>query len=115
MAEFKPAFPYSTAIELLIPTYSSVKGTKIKTYPTKGIRLNCSFKTYGGTDTDVNGVLSVIDTANVETWYRPDIKTECRIKVLQTGGIYEVMNTPENIDLRNQFVKFKVQAVKGGA
>lgn len=115
MAEFKPAFPYSTAIELLIPTYSSVKGTKVKTYPANGIRLNCSFKTYGGTDTDVNGVLSVIDTANVETWYRPDIKTECRIKVLQTGGIYEVMNTPENIDLRNQFVKFKVQAVKGGA
>ena len=115
MAEFKPAFPYSTAIELLIPTYSMVKGQKVKTYPAKGIRLNCSFKTYGGTETEVNGVLSVIDTANVETWYRPDIQTQCRIKVLQTGGIYEIMNTPENIDLRNQFVKFKVQAVKGGA
>lgn len=115
MADFKPAFPYSTAIELLIPTYSKVKGTDVKTYPATGIRLNCSFKTYGGSETEVNGVLSVIDTANVETWYRPDIKTECRIKVLQTGGIYEVMNTPENIDMRNQFVKFKVRAVKGGA
>ena len=115
MADFKPAFPYSTAIELLIPTYTTVKGNKVKTYPTQGIRLNCSFKTYGGTETNVNGVMSVVDTANVETWYRPDIKTECRIKVLQTGGIYEVMIPPENIDMRNQFVKFKVQAVKGGA
>ena len=115
MADFKPSFPYSTAIELLIPTYSLVKGTNVKTYPAKGIRLNCSFKTYGGTETNVNGVYSVIDTAVVETWYRPDIKTECRIKVLQTGNVYEVMIPPENVELRNQFVRFKVQAVKGGA
>lgn len=115
MADFKPAFPYSTAIELLIPSYSTVKGQRVKTYPAQGIRLNCSFKTYGGTESVVNGVLSVIDTANVETWYRPDIQTQCRIKVLQTGGVYEIINTPENIDMRNQFVKFRVQAVKGGA
>ena len=56
-----------------------------------------------------------IDTANVETWYRSDIQTQCRIKVLQTGQIYEIINVPENIDMRNQFVKFRVQAVKGGA
>lgn len=115
MADFKPAFPYSTAIELLIPSYSTVKGQRVKTYPAQGIRLNCSFKTYGGTESVVNGVLSVIDTANVETWYRPDIQTQCRIKVLQTGGVYEIINTPENIDMRNQFMKFRVQAVKGGA
>lgn len=115
MADFKPAFPYSTAIELLIPTYETVKGTKVKTYPEEGIRLNCSFKTYGGTESVVNGVLSVIDTAMIETWYRPDIKTECRIRVLQTDGLYEVITPPENIDMRNQFVKFRVQAVKGGA
>lgn len=115
MADFKPAFPYSTAIELLIPTYSTVKGNKVKSYSVQGIRLNCSFKTYGGTETSVNGVLSVVDTAIVETWYRPDIKTDCRIKVLQTGNVYEVMIPPENIDMRNQFVKLKVQAVKGGA
>lgn len=115
MADFKPAFPYSTAIELYIPTYNTVKGQRVKSYPVQGIRLNCSFKTYGGTESVVNGVLSVIDTAIIETWYRPDIKTECRIKVLQTGGLYEVITPPENIDMRNQFVKLRVQAVKGGA
>ena len=115
MADFKPAFPYTTAIEMFIPTYNTVKGQRVKTYPATGIRLNCSFKTYGGTESVVNGILSVIDTAIIETWYRPDIQTQCRIKVLQTGEIYEVITPPENIDMRNQFVKFRVQAIKGGA
>ena len=115
MADFKPRFPYSTAIKLLIPTYTTSKGVSVKSYPQTGIRLNCSFKTYGGTETTVNGLYSVIDTADVETWYRPDIKADCRIKVLSTGEEYEIIDKPENIDMRNQFVRFKVRAVEGGA
>lgn len=112
---YTPNFPYTTAIELLIPTYTTQKGVPIKTFPDNGIRLNCSFKTYGGTETTVNDVYSLINTANIETWYRPDIKADCRIKVLSTGAIYEIINAPENIDMRNQFCKFKVRAVEGGA
>lgn len=112
---FTPSFPYATPIELLIPTYTSKKGVPVKAFPTNGIPLNCSFKTYGGTESTENDLYSVIDTAVIETWYRPDIKADCRIKVLQTGTIYEVISPPENINMRNQFVKFKVQAVKGGA
>lgn len=115
MVNFKPSFPYSTPIELLIPIYTRKKGVPIKSFPTEGIRLNCSFKTYGGTETTNNDLYSIIDTANIETWYRPDITSECRIKVVQTGVIYEIINVPENINMRNQFVKFKVQAVRGGA
>lgn len=115
MANFKPAFPYSTAAELLIPTYTPVKGIRVKVYPTTGIRINCSFKTYGGTETTVNDVYSVVDTANVETWYRPDIKPDCRIKVIETGDIYEIIGKPENIDMRNQFIKFKARGIEGDA
>ena len=115
MRTFKPSFPYSTPIQLLIPTYSTKKGVPVKAFPEKGIDLNCSFKTYGGTETTVNDVYSLEDTANVETWYRPDIKADCRIKVMATGQVYEIINTPENIDMRNQFCKFKVRAVRGGA
>ena len=110
---FKPSFPYSTAAELLIPTYTTSKGVPKKTFPSKGIAINCSFKTYGGTESAVNEVYAVIDTANVETWYRPDIKADCRLKVLATGKVYEVIGAPENIDLRNQFCRFKVRAVEG--
>lgn len=115
MKTYKPSFPYSTAIELLIPTYLTKKGVRVKEFPEEGIKLNCSFKTYGGTETTVNDVYSLEDTAQVETWYRPDIKADCRIKVISSGQIYEIMNTPENIDMRSQFCKFKVRAVRGGA
>ena len=115
MKTYKPNFPYSTAIELLIPTYDTKKGTKVKVWPEKGIRLNCSFKTYGGTETTINNVYALEDTANVETWYRPDLKANCRLKVLSTGRLYEIINTPENIDMRNQFCRFKVRAIRGDA
>lgn len=115
MAEFKPALPYTTPIELLAPTYTTVKGVRTKVYFETGTRLDCSFKTYGGTERNENDLYSVIDTANIETWYRPDIKSDCRIKVLSTGVVYEVLGEPENINMRNQFCKFKVQRVKGKA
>lgn len=115
MKDFKPSFPYSTAIELLIPTYSKNKGVTSKSFPNKGIQLNCSWKTYGGTETTNNEVYTIVDTANVETWFRPDIKSDCRVKLLATGDVYEILGKPENINMRNQFIKFKVRAVQGGA
>lgn len=117
MANFKPSMPYSTPILLYIPTKTIKKGVEVKTWPSdeNAIRLNCSFKTYGGTDLNVNGILSVTDTAYIETWYRPDIKSDCRFKVISTGAIYEVLGSPENIEMRNQFIKIKVKTVEGGA
>ena len=115
MADFKPSFPFDTAIHLLIPTITKVKGVNKKTYPATGELLNCSWKTYGGTEKITNDVLTVIDTALVETWFRPDIKADCRVVLLATGEVYEIIGKPENIDMRNQFVKFKVRAVEGGA
>ena len=115
MADYKPSFPFDTAIELLIPVYTSVKGVQVKTFPDSGINLHCSFKTYGGTEITTNGLYTVIDTAIVETWYRPDIKSDCRIKLLLTGQVYEIIGKPENVNQRNQFIKFKVRAVEGGA
>ena len=57
----------------------------------------------------------VEDTANIECWYRPDIKSDCRVGLLSTGAIYDIINEPENIDMRNQFLKFKVLRYKGGS
>lgn len=115
MARFKPAFPYSTPVYLFTPTYTTTKGTTYKTYVSTGELIYCSWKTYGGTETTVNDVFSVVDTANVETWYRPDIQSDCRLQVIATGDFYEILGKPENVDMRNQFMKFKVQAVEGGA
>lgn len=108
---YRPSEPYSTPVELFNPTYETVKGVTKKVYELVDI-INCSFKTYGGTETTVNDQITVVDTANVETWYRPDITSASQIKL--GSKVYEVMGDPENIEQRNQFLKFKVRGVKGG-
>lgn len=117
MKSYKPSTPFDAALVLLIPTYSESYGVPNKTFPdvAGGILFYGSFKTYGGTERDVNGIYSVENTAVIETWYRPDIKSNCRIAVPQTGEVYEILGEPENINLRNQYLKFKVIQVKGGA
>lgn len=117
MARYRPTNPFDTPLRLLVPTYTFVSGVRKKTFPAveSGDLFFGSFKTYGGTERDVNGIYSIEDTAVIETWYRPDITSGCRIAIAGTGIVYEVLNEPENIEMRNQFLKFKVSRVKGGA
>lgn len=80
-----------------------------------GILFYGSFKTFGGTEREVDGAYSVENTATVETWFRPDIRSNCRIGIPATGAVYDILGEPENINMRNQFLKFKLIEVKGGA
>ena len=118
MSNYRPSEPFTVPVYLLIPSYKTVKGVLTKVYPKpeEGELIYCSFKTYGGTETANNGLISVEDTANIETWYRPNIKADCRICLAQdVSAVYEVMGQPENINMRNQYTKFKVRAIGGGA
>ena len=109
---YRPSEPYCTPVELFNPTYETVKGVTKKVYPDTGEVIFCSFKTYGGTETTINDVITLVDTANVETWFRPDITSSSLIKL--GNKTYELMGEPENIEQRNQFLKFKVRGVRGG-
>lgn len=111
---FRTNKTYTTPMMLFVPTYEKEKGVAIKKYPDRGQVVFCSFKTYGGTETTVNGVYSIEDTATIETWYRPDINSGCRLTSVG-GAIYEIINEPENVEMRNQTLIFKVRRVKGGA
>jgi hypothetical protein len=116
MGDYRPSLPFTVPAYIFIPTKEIVKGVTVKSYPAEGVLIYCSFKTYGGTEQNKDGVYSVIDTANVETWFRPDIKADCRFKLAEyPDKVYEIMGEPENINMRNQFMKFKVKAVAGGA
>lgn len=115
MSSYKPSGPFVTPVILLKPEYMTVKGVRKKVFPDNGPILWCSFKTYGGTEKNVNDVYTIEDTANIETWFRPDIKGDCQIKLAYADAVYEIMNEPENIDMRNQYCKFKVRRIKGGA
>ena len=54
----------------------------------------------------------MVDTANVETFYRPDITVASMIRLGNKD--YEVMGVPEDIEQRHQILKFKVRGVRGG-
>lgn len=115
MRNYKPSEPFTTPIKLLTPTYETIKGVQKKIYPKDGELLWCSFKTFGGTERNVNDVYSIEDTANIETFYRPDIKSDCRIMLAESGAAYEIINEPEDINQRHKYCKFKVRRIKGGA
>lgn len=113
MANYRPNIPFYVPMFLFIPAIKIIKGTTKKIYPESGILIYCSFRTFGGTENKSNEVLVVEDTAIVETWYRPDIKSDCVLKN-ESGDSYEILGTPENINMRNQIVKFKIRKISGG-
>lgn len=101
-----------TPAELLVPTYSEYNGVAKKTYPENGELIFVNFKSKGGTETVVNGVYSVLETAEIVTWYREDIKSDCVIKI--GSDKYEIKGNPEDIELRHQFLIVKVERIGGG-
>ena len=74
-----------------------------------------SFRTFGGAENVENGVYTLIDTGTIDTWYRPDIKADCRIYICETEQVYEIISDPEDIDMRHQYLQFKVRKVGGKA
>jgi len=112
---YRPNVAFTTPIMILKPVYTSSHGVVKKTFAESGDIINCSFKTYGGSESTNNNVYTIIDTAVIETWFNPEITSDCRIKNILENKIYEVLGSIENIDMRNQFARFKVRAVLGGA
>lgn len=114
MANYRPKAPFTVPMFLFIPEIVTVKGSPKKKYPATGELFYCSFRTFGGTEIVSNDVLTIEDTATIETWYRPDIKADCIVKN-ENGDSYEILGTPENINMRNQILKFKIRKISGGA
>lgn len=111
----KPQSPFSVPFKISTPTLTTVKGVPTKTYTEGETIYFGTFKTFGGTESVKDGLYSVIDTATLETWYTPVLKADCRVNLLESGELYEVVGTPEDIQKRHQYMKARLQAVKGGA
>lgn len=129
MSDYRLEIKNPIPLILLVPkSVSKIKGVNQKQYPTVEEALSVkdknskpinlffgSFKTYGGTEKTINGIYSIEDTANIETWYRPDIISNCRIVRASDNAVFDIINEPEDINQRHQFLKFKVRRVKVGA
>ena len=112
MANYKPSLPFNVPAFLLKPTRITVKGVTKKIFTDEEELFFCSFRTFGGTEKQVNDMTAVENTAVIETWYEPKFTSDCN--VLVNGVEYEIISPPENINMQNQYVVFKVRALKGG-
>jgi hypothetical protein len=113
---YRPKDPFDVAMKLLIPTETKVKGVVKKTFPDPESVTDVffgSFKTYGGTENFSNDVYTIFDTAIIETWFDPNIKADCQIYICETGESYQIISKPENINMRHQFLKIKVEKIGG--
>lgn len=119
---YKIKEPYTSTMYIRKPVTIKVKGVPEKTYTpcASSNKISCLFKTYGGTvhtsssEKNVNGVIAVIDTATIETWYNEEITADCMLS-FDDNNNYEILGSPENIGKRNQTMIIKVKKVVGGA
>lgn len=101
---------YSTPCRVLKPTTKKINGCVVKTYE-EGDVFFASVKSYGGTDTIINNVYVIQDTLSIETFYREEIKSNCKVKLLDDNTEWEIINTPEQIDREKKIILFKVKRI----
>ena len=112
MAEYKPNLPFNTPIQLLKRSMTKVNGANQPVY-TPSITVFCSAKSYGGTEKEVNGVTVIEDTWSIDTCYHPDFQKGDHIRFLDDSTEYEILASPENIERKCRYMKFKVQRIGG--
>ena len=105
---------------LLKPTKKMVSGLETKVFPKleEGELFQGSVKFYNlpfNKDKKLNDLAVIADTATVNTWFNPEIKSDCRVAFANTGAIFDIIGEPENINQRSQFMSFKLRRIKGGA
>lgn len=111
---FKPPEQMTTPMRLQKRITKTVKGAEVAEYKdAEDAVIMCNFKSKGGTEAVHNGQYLIVDTATVQTWYRPDIKKGDRLIMEQDGSKWDIKGNPENVEMRNQLLILKVQNVGG--
>lgn len=110
--QYQPHAPFNVPCMLLKRSVNKVNGTNQPTYVEKTM-FYCSAKSYGGTEKVVNNVYVVEDTWTIDTWYNPDFGKGDRIRFLDDKSEYEMLASPENINRRGQYMRFKVVRIGG--
>lgn len=119
MKTYRPKRLFNVPFELMCPVIEKDKGVEVKIWPEAEpgheVIISASYVIFGGTDRVVNGLTVTADTGFIETWYNPLITASCRLRNLATGTIHDIVGQPEDIEGRHQYMKLRVEAVKGGA
>jgi SPP1 family predicted phage head-tail adaptor len=110
--QYQPLGPFTVSCELQKRSVKKMNGANKETFTAKGMFF-CSAKSYGGTEKIVNDVYVIEDTWIIDTWYNPNIAKGDHIRFLDDGSEFEILASPENINRRGQYMRFKVRRIGG--
>lgn len=103
---------FATPMLLQVPITVKQLGVVKKTFTTKKT-IMCTVKSYGGTEIVQDGLIKVLDTIDVTTWFDPDIKGDCRLVNPYDNSVWILLGRPEDIEMRHVYMKFKCKNVEG--
>ena len=105
--------PFRSVFHILEPTFEHVYGVDTRTYKDIGT-FHASARSFGGTESVENGVMSVVSTKVLQTPYDKRLKASVRL-LDETGVQWEVLGEPEDLEEKHRFMMFKIRKVVGGA
>ena len=114
MAGYKPFHPFSTPLTIMIPTEERVQGVPQKSLK-EGDLFFGGVRSFSSQERDSNGVISPERTLVIDTWYRPDIKANNKIRLEPGGELYDIIGEPEDIGFRHQFLQIRCRRAGGKA
>ena len=93
-------------------TSKTVNGRTQKKLTTVGT-IRGKFKQKGTAETQANGLTVVNEKTTFITWYKADYEAK---DILTINGIdFEIVGTPENVEMRNRYVIITLERNGGGA
>lgn len=113
MKQYQPNTPFDIPFKVLTLTKTFINGINTQNYKESEDTYFCGIKSYGGTEKVINDVYVIEDTIVVDTYNNVPLKSKDRIKLLDDNSVYEVMNTPEVINRRSPYMRFKGVRVHG--
>jgi len=111
--QYQPQTPFNVPFIILSLTKEFINGVNKQTYVEGTEIYFCSAKAYVGVNKQINNITAEEDTLTVDTWFNPVLKKNDRIKLLDDDTIWELTTAPENINRRNQYMRFKVVRYRG--
>lgn len=103
-----------TPCHVLKCEYVNNKGQTKKKYTENETIFYIAFSDFQGTEVKNNDVFVIEKTASICSPFIPNLDTGDCIKLLDTGLVYEIINSPENWNMQNLFLLFKVKRLEGG-
>lgn len=110
--QYQPQTPFTVPAMLLKRTLTKINGVNQESFEEKTM-FSCAAKSYGGTEKVVNGVYVIEDTWQIDAWFNPDFAKGDRVRFLDDNTEYEILASPENINRRGQYMRFKVSRIGG--